>query len=159
VPLVLSVLSRTTPEKNLALSSLRFSIRYLHTCVRLPWSLLFSRLNSPSSLSPSCLSDAPSCNHLCGLSLGLLQYIHVSCTEESRSGAPSGWVKRKYHLCQPAGITLPLTAQEAVSLCHKHTLVVHAKLASTRTPSGLFCKAAFQSFSAQPVLVWGVFPP
>lgn len=108
VPLGLSILSSNKAEKGLSLPPLHFFTGYLH--IKCPWSPFFSRLGRISSLSP-CVSDAPTFNYLCGPSLGLLQYILVSCAEEPRpghstlDGAPPGWVKRKDLFLQLIGNT------------------------------------------------------
>lgn len=43
-----------------------------------PWRLLLSRLKSSSSLSFLVVEVFQYLNHLCGLLLGSLQYVHVS---------------------------------------------------------------------------------
>lgn len=61
----------------LDLSLLSPPIKHSHMC-KVPLNFPFSRLNNPSSLTPSHMIPAPFPNHLCGPLLDLLQYVHVS---------------------------------------------------------------------------------
>jgi len=81
LPLVLSL---GATEKSLALSSLHPPFRYLYTLLRhTPPSLLFSRLNSPSSHYFLAGAMLQSLHHLNGPSLDSLQYVHVSLVPRS----------------------------------------------------------------------------
>lgn len=124
-----------------------------------PLSLLFSRLNPPSSLS---LSFYDRCSnaliHLCSpLSLlGFLQYDHVSIVLGSPKQDPVS------HQCRAEGShhrfpcfsdSLSNAAQDAVDhLCHKSTLMVHGKLGVHQHPRSFSDKLL--SSQSVPSLYW-----
>lgn len=106
----------------------------------------------PSSSSWSCTRHA-------------LVYPRLCCTGEPCTGPSTPDVPHqccgegKDDLPQLAGNALPSAAQDDVALlCSKGTLLAHLQVVH-QNPQVLFCKAAFQLISSQPVLVQGVVPP
>jgi len=124
----------------------------------IPLCLLFSRLNSPSSLSLSPWEEMLlSLNHLNCPFLDSLQYIHVSLVLESpdldtaltSAGSPPS----------TTGNAPPNAAQDTIHLlCRKGTWLVHIQPGVHQDPQVLLCQAAFQLGGPQPVLVLGVVP-
>ena len=131
----------------------------------IPLSLLFSRLNSPSSLSLPSHEMLKSLNHLCGPLLDSLCPC-LSCTGELITGpstpavAPKVLNKGVGNVPWPAGNTSANEAQAVVGLlCSEGTLPAYVQLGVQQVPQVLFCKAAFHLGSPQVILVHGVVPP
>jgi len=140
LPLVLSL---GTTEKILGPSSWYPPFRYLCTLMRSLLSLLFSRLNSPSSLSPSL-------DVRCSRPLVILVAFHWTLSIMSMSLVYSralNWttllqvwphlcrVGGKEHLLQPSGSNPPNAAQDATCvLCHQGALLAYVQLGLHQDP-------------------------
>lgn len=137
--------------------------RYLYTLLRFSVSFLFSRLNSPSSLSLSSYEMCFSSSMICSFTRLSPVCLCLSCTGEPISVprtpdiSHQSWVEEKNHPPQPAGSTLSRAIQDIVSLlCHKiYSWPVWCPLES----QVLFCIEAFQLGSPQHILVPGVIHP
>ncbi|KAK4806181.1 hypothetical protein QYF61_001104 [Mycteria americana] len=128
--------------------------------IRSPLSLLFSRLNSPSSLSRSS-SD------FC--SRPFTSFVALLWT---RSSTSSGGPKSEHsirgaaspvpstgdnHCPSPAGHAIFDTSQDAIGfLGHLGTLLAHIQAAVNQHPQVLLCQAAFQPLFPKPVALHGV---
>ena len=162
LPLVLSL---GTTGKSLAPSSLHPPFSYLWTFVRSPWSFLFSRPRSPSSLSLFSQGEVfQSLHHVCDLCWSV-QYLHVSLV----LGSPEldtalqvkphqCWVEEKDPVPPPAGNN-PNAAQVTITLSNKGSLLAQVQSGVHQHPQVLSCQAAFQRRGPQRVLVPGVVPP
>ncbi|KAK4831029.1 LOW QUALITY PROTEIN: hypothetical protein QYF61_014917 [Mycteria americana] len=111
--------------------------------IRSPWSLLFSRLNKPNSLS---LSSYERC------SSSRITFVAPLWTRSNRAEGQN-------HLPQPAGYAAFDAAQDTVGfLGCECTLSAHVQLFIHQYPQVLLHRAALNPFIPQPVLIPGVAP-
>ncbi|KAK4832175.1 LOW QUALITY PROTEIN: hypothetical protein QYF61_020955 [Mycteria americana] len=135
---------------------------HLSRAIRSPLSLLFSRLNNPSSLSRSS-------EDFC--SRPFTSFVALLWTRSSTSMSLLGpklntvfevqphqcRVQGDVHFPSPAGHTIPDTSQDAIGLLgHLGTLLAHIQLVVNQHPQVLLCWAAFQPLSPKPVALHGV---
>lgn len=149
-------LSLSTPEKRFTPFSLHFPFCFFAYFDKILKNLLFTRLNSPSSLSLLECEMLQSLNHLCGPLLDSLHYVHPSFLlgRQKLDTAVQAWphlcwADRRNHHSWPAGNTSAQAAQELV-LTHSKGIFGWSSMFNCQV---LSCKAAFQH-----VLVYVVIP-
>ena len=99
-------------------------------------------------------------DHFCGLSLDLLQQLHVFSLLRApeldtvlQVGSQQREVEGQNHLSQPAGHAFD-AAQDTVGLLDcERTLLGHVELLINQHPQVLLLRVALNPFSAQPVVV------
>lgn len=135
-------------------------LRHLYTLIRSPHKQF--HLSQPLSICQVLQTR----NCLCGSLLNYLPYVHVSYNEESSAGpgmpdvSLQCWVDGKDHFLHPTDEGSPRAALDAVGcLCCRCLLLAHVQFGVHKDPKGLFCKAAFQPVSPQPVPVPGALSP
>ena len=163
-PLLL-VVSLGTTENILIWWSCHPPFGHLYTFMRSTLSLLFSRLNNPSSLSLSSQKRCSSPLIILWPFTGL-QNVYASLMLKSseldtvlQMWPHQSWVKWKDHHSWPAGNTLPNGAQGTISLLYsKGRLLAHVQFCVHQDHWVLFCKAAFQLRGPECILVHEVIP-
>lgn len=122
------------------------------------------KLSSPDSLSFSLYQMLQLLNHHCGLSLDLLQFVHVLLALVSPSLNPALWVclisaeQRERITSRDLQAILFLMQPEAVGfLCHKGRSLGYIQFVH-HEPQILLCRIPFQGISLHLVLEQGVIP-
>ncbi|KAK4832035.1 hypothetical protein QYF61_020550 [Mycteria americana] len=117
--------------------------------IRSPLSLLFSRLNNPSSLSRSS-------QDFC--SRPFTSFVALLWTRSSTSMSLFAEYRGTItYFPSPAGHAIFNTSQDAIGfLGHLGTLLAHIQAAVNQHPQVLLCQAAFQPLFSKPVALHGV---
>lgn len=155
-------LSLGTPEKRLTQSPLHFPFCFFAYFDKILKNLLFSRLNSPSSLALLICEMLQSLNHLCGPLLDSLCYAHVSFLGRPKLDTAVQtwrhpcWREGKDHCSWPAGNTPAQAAQDLVLLAARAYLV--AVPCSAQCPPGPSLQSYFPGGWPQHGLVHVVIP-
>lgn len=136
------------------------SIKCLYTLVRFLWSLLFSRLNHPNSLShlfscDRCSKHFNSIVPLCSCYSSLLRWAqHTQC------GVTSAECRGRITSLKPIAVLFLVQCGMLLSsFLQSLPLLVQGELGGHQGPQGLHCRAASQTLGLQPVQMLGVVPP
>ena len=144
-------------------SFLQLSFRHCKAAVRSPHSLLFSRLNSPTSQPVLMREVFHPLDHLCGPTLDALQQVCVSPVLRTphlhavlQVRPHQRRAEGQDHLLCPADHTAFDAAQDMVGfLGCESTLLAHVQLAIHQHPQIPFGRAVLQSCIPQLILVVG----
>ncbi|KAK4819472.1 LOW QUALITY PROTEIN: hypothetical protein QYF61_004698 [Mycteria americana] len=160
--LLLLVLSQQALLKSLSPSLLEAPFKDWKAVIRSPRSLLFSRLNNPSSLSLS-LEERCSSPRIIFVALlwpcssSSMSFLAPELDAGLQARSHQSRVEGQNHLPRPAGHAAFDAAQDTVGLLGcKRTSLAHVQLFVHQYPQVLSCRAALDHIIPQPLLIPGV---